>query len=280
MQNGVYVGFGSAWFTDFVLAHEILDILDMVSMEVDDIGFARALYNAPYATVQVRKGSSNKTLPELLLDQRFIDRPWVVWLDYNCAFDETVRDDVKVIIEGAPANSTLVVTFNAHEGNYGAARDRPKYVQGLFGSVVSDDLSKRMFKSPKLQSTLARLAIDFMRSASAAGRRHETFVDTVELTYRDNSPMVTVGGMLSAPEKIEIVKEEVKNAQWRCKPDREILAPHLTIREALAIQAMLPRAEALTREEIQESGFDLEVEKIQVYQRYYREYPSFVEVRT
>jgi hypothetical protein len=32
----VYVGFGSIWFTDFVMAHKMLRIDDMVSIEGDE----------------------------------------------------------------------------------------------------------------------------------------------------------------------------------------------------------------------------------------------------
>lgn len=38
LERLTYVGFGSIWFTDFVLAHKILRIDDMGSIEGDDIG--------------------------------------------------------------------------------------------------------------------------------------------------------------------------------------------------------------------------------------------------
>ena len=63
LDNMVYIGFGSVWFTDFVMAHKLLGIQDMVSMEADVIGYKRALFNAPYATVRVMEGSSAAALP-------------------------------------------------------------------------------------------------------------------------------------------------------------------------------------------------------------------------
>jgi len=36
LERLIYVGFGSIWFTDFMLAHKILRIDDMVSIEGDD----------------------------------------------------------------------------------------------------------------------------------------------------------------------------------------------------------------------------------------------------
>ena len=280
LSDSVYVGLGSVWFTDFVLAHEILNIKDMVSIEENEIGFARAQFNAPYATVQVRQGSSTDTLPALLSDGEINQRPWVVWLDYDGEFDERLKDDVKLIIENVPSNTTFMITFNAHEMNYGAANERPERIQQLFGDVVPDNLSKNSCKTPRLQDKLAGFAIDFMRSVAAGGRRQGAFVDTVQIVYQDGSPMITVGGMLSAPGTVEAIRNAASNLRWRCRPEEVIRAPHLTIREALALQAMLPSAESLTREKVQEAGFDLKEEQILVYQEYYREYPNFAEVRT
>ena len=99
----VYVGLGSIWFTDFVMAHKSLDIRDMVSMESDDIGYSRAIFNKPYATVHVRHGHSSRVLAELYKDDMFCLRPWVVWLDYDVHLDEALRDDIRSVIEKSPA---------------------------------------------------------------------------------------------------------------------------------------------------------------------------------
>ena len=280
LTQGVYVGLGSVWFTDFILAHELLNINDMVSMEEDEIGFARAQYNIPYATVQVRRGSSTDILPELLAESEINQRPWVVWLDYDGEFDEDLKDDARLIIENAPSNTMFLITFNANERNYGNANERPERIRQLFGDVVPDHLSKSRCKTPTLQDALAGFSIDFMRSVAATGRRAGGFVDTVQMVYQDGTPMVTVGGMLPAAGTVDAVKDAVTSLRWRCKPGGSIRAPHLTIREALALQAMLPSSEKLTREQVQEAGFDLREEQIQVYEKYYREYPSFAEIRT
>ena len=179
-----------------------------------------------------------------------------------------------------PSNTTFLITFNAHEMNYGTANERPERIQQIFGDVVPDYLSKSRCKTPRLQDTLAGFAIDFMSSVAAAGRRQGAFVDTVQMVYQDGSPMITVGGMLSAPGTLEAIRNAVRNSRWRCRPGKVIRAPHLTIREALALQAMLPSAESLTRQQVQDAGFDLKEEQIQVYEEYYREYPNFAEVRT
>ena len=279
LDQSLYVGLGSVWFTDFILAHQLLNVSDMISMEKDEIGFLRAQYNAPYATVEVRHGSSNQILPELLDDSKRNQRPWIVWLDYDSAFDEVLRNDVRLVIEGAPVNTTFLITFNAHEKAYGYANERPGRLKDLFGAVVPDGLSKDKCKTPQLQETLAGFSVDFMKSVAAGCQRPGGFVSSVRMVYQDGASMVTVGGMLPSENAVEVVRRAVEGPDWRCKPENAIRAPHLTIREALALQAMLPSVQNLSRAKVQELGFDLKEEQIQIYEKYYREYPSFAEIR-
>src|SRR5271166_4088439 len=95
LERLVYVGFGSIWFTDFVLAHKLLGIEDMVSIESNPVGFRRATFNSPYATVRVRQGNSYEILPDLYNDHLIAGRPWMVWLDYDYDLNESLRDDIR-----------------------------------------------------------------------------------------------------------------------------------------------------------------------------------------
>lgn len=156
-----YIGFGSIWFTDFVLAHKLLGIDDMVSIECNDVGYHRALFNSPFATVRVRHGFSSAVLPTLYEDDIIRGRPWLVWLDYDYEFNATLRDDVVALVENAPANSILLITFNGNEMKYGAAPDRPEHLRGLFGAAVPDDLPKRACKDERMQETLADLSLEY-----------------------------------------------------------------------------------------------------------------------
>lgn len=273
-----YVGFGSIWFTDFVLAHKMLGIDDMFSIEADPIGFARAVYNAPYATVRVRHGLAQDVLPTLFVDAELTDRPWMAWLDFDYAFDESLRDDVRSLIENAPMNSAVLITFNGQEMKYGAAPDRPDRLRDLFGSVVPDDLPKRACKDERMQETLADLALDFMQSIAAEISRPGGFVPAFRVIYRDQSPMVTVGGILPAKGAAVAASTVVRDGSWPGRPGKPIMAPHLTIREASALQSKLPRTDKLSRALVQSLGFDLADEQIEAFETYYRQYPAFAQV--
>ena len=274
----VYIGFGSIWFTDFVMAHKLLSVDDMVSIEADEIGFRRATFNSPYATVRVLHGFSSQLLPTLYQDRLIGRRPWMVWFDYDKEFSETVADDLRSLVENAPASSLVLVTFNGNEMRYGHANDRPDRLKQLFGAVVPDDLSKRACREERMQDTIADLAIDFMKSVAADLARPGGFIPAFRLVYRDTAPMVTVGGVLPPRGAVRITADLIQDPSWPCRPTKPITAPHLTIREATVLQSQLPRTERLSRELVQGLGFDLDEDQIEAFETYYRQYPAFAQI--
>lgn len=141
LSDLVYIGFGSVWFTDFQLAHKILAIEDMRSMEENEIGYRRALFNAPYKTVAVSPLSSGVALPQFHTDDKINKRPWLIWLDYDDALNEAIATDIEWAIENSPANSILLVTVSATPGSYGRPKQRPQYMKDVLGDVA-DDISE------------------------------------------------------------------------------------------------------------------------------------------
>ena len=85
-----YIGFGALWFVDFVLAHKILSVEDMISIEKDEYVASRANFNKPYACVQVKHGDSEIVLPRLQLEEKQL----LVWLDYDKSIDGPVFKDL------------------------------------------------------------------------------------------------------------------------------------------------------------------------------------------
>lgn len=274
----VYVGFGSVWFTDFVAAHKVLRIEDMVSIEGHDVGYRRAAFNAPYATIRVKHGYSGEILPTLFEDETLKGRPWFVWFDYDYCFNESVKDDVRSLIEKAPPSSIVILTFNGHEMEYGRAQERPERLRELFGAVVPDELSKNSCHGDRMQETLADLTLDYMRSVAADLSRPGGFLPAFRIIYKDSAPMVTVGGVLPTKGAVSTATCVLDAEAWRCNPKKRIIAPHLTMREAAILQSQLPRATPLTRTQIKSLGFDLEEEQIETFQHYYKQYPAFAQI--
>jgi hypothetical protein len=279
LERLAYVGFGSIWFTDFILAHKLLGVDDMVSIECDDIGYQRAKFNVPYATVRVEHGDSCDILTALYKNERLSGRPWMVWLDYDYELNESARDDVRSLVENVPANSIVLITFNGIDRRYGQRpAERPARLRTLLGSVVPDDLSPTDCKEDLMQATLANLALDFMQSTAAELARPGGFIPAFRVLYKDSAPMVTVGGVLPAKGAARIASDVVNAANWPARPSKSIKAPHLTMREAATLQCKLPSATKLSRAVVQELGFDLEDEQIEAFETYYRQYPAFAQI--
>ncbi len=278
LNDMVYVGLGSIWFSDFVQAHKLLGIRHMVSIENDDIGYCRARFNKPYATVQVRHGHSSDILTELHNDDFCKARPWVVWLDYDGGLNEVAINDIRSVIEEAPTDSILLTTFKGRERTYGGLNERIGRLRTLLGDVVPDDLPKAKCKGLSMQETLADLVTDFMKSIGVESGRPGGFVPAFRIVYEDTMEMVTVGGIVPAAGKVSSAKNVIGDGRWRCCPRERIVAPLLTIREAVTLLSLLPREDELTREHVREAGFDLEDEQIEAFERYYREYPMFAQI--
>ena len=279
LQNMVYIGLGSIWFTDFVVAHKLLGIQDMLSMESDEIGYRRAVFNKPFATVTVRRGHSSQLLADLFNDRKFCNRPWVAWLDYDCPMNDEILFDIRLVMEQSPENTIFLVTFNGTEYHYGDRPDeRPERLRNLFEDVVPDELTKSKCKGPSMQETLATLTMDFMKSIVAESARRGGFKSSFRMIHKDGSPMVTVGGILPTTTKSEMVERVIEATTWKCFPKERIVAPLLTIREATTLQSLLPTAEGLTREIVKRNGFDLKDKQIEAFQRYYKEYPLFTQI--
>ncbi|WP_103256926.1 O-methyltransferase [Tabrizicola aquatica] len=279
LSNAVYIGFGSIWFTDFVLAHKTLNIDDMVSIEANEIGFKRAQFNKSYRTITMMQGMSQDKLPEVLSMPGYLNRPWIVWLDYDSALNEGVVQDFQWTLNNAPPNSVLLFTFSATQNAYGDKPvQRPERLRSLLGDVVPDDLSKEDCSKENLPSVLAKLAMDYLKSEVADLARPGGLIEAFRVPYFDSVGMVTVGAVLPAVGAVPAARAVVSTGDWKCLVDEVIHAPQLTLREIAALQSELPPVGAITRTRVQELGFDLQDEQIQSFQKYYKYLPSFAEV--
>ena len=278
LGGSIYLGFGSVWFTDFVLAHNRIGVNRMVSIECDDIGYRRASFNRPYSVVDVHHGHSNAILPELLDDERLRDRPWIVWLDYDFELNKSIVEDLRNLVQGVPANSVLIFTVNAVGNKYGNPDQRPDYLKYVLGDVVPDDLAKKQCRDPNLQLTLAKLSTQYLQSVAAEINRPGGFVPAFQVPYKDGAAMATFGGILPNASLANQIEDVVQDDDWKGRVIEQIQAPHLTVREASGIQSLLPSKFPIMRDQIKALGFDLTEGEIAVFQKYYKQYPSFAQV--
>lgn len=278
LQKVLYIGFGSIWFTDFVMAHKILGIDDMISIESNEVGFRRAEFNKSYRTISVLEGRSEDRLPEILEQVEYQARPWIAWLDYDGALDEEKVEEMRWLLLNTPPNSIVLFTYSATQNAYGKPAQRPKRVADILGAVVPENLSRDDCSKEMLPLTLTSLTMDFMSSIVADNARPGGFVKAFQVPYLDSVGMVTVGGILPTIGTAPSARAAVAGKNWKGIVAEMIQAPPMILKEIVTLQAELPRDDDLTRARVQELGFDLLEHQIRSFQSYYNYLPSFAEI--
>jgi hypothetical protein len=275
IADAVYIGFGSVWFSDFLLAHRMLGVQRMVSIEADPVTYKRAVFNRPYRTLEVVEGESNDITPQLLDRPDLVDRPWIIWLDYDKILDTTKLEELTELVRRLPSNSVLLTTFSA----FGRKYRNPERVRTLFGLAAPESISQRDFNDEDaLMNILAKALEDLLVSTAVKAARRGSFVPTFRLLYRDTTPMVTLGGVLPSGANEEMIRTIVSDTGWGGQPADTIEAPPLTAKEVLALQSQLPNSKRLTRSDVEALGFDLEDAQLRSFVDHYLNYPSFVQV--
>ena len=273
-----YVGLGSVWFADFLMAHRQLGIKHLHSIEMDSITYSRAKFNKPFGTVRVHEGESSKVIPSLLKRRDIKSRSWIVWLDFDRRlYDQTVQELCDLVVQ-LPRNSFLVTTFVVDAKSYGKLEERREFVEEIFGKLL-DPVSTAVLKDDdQFGSWLSQVLEDHLAHHFVKMGRVGAFVPSFKLTYRDGRAMATVGAFLAADETSDAVIEMCSSAAWPGRPSQPISTTPLTLKEVTALQAKLPRTRRLTRTDVQRMGFDLEIDQIELYQDYYLHFPAFAQI--
>lgn len=278
-DKATYLGFGSIWFTDFVMAHRLLRIDRMVSIECHPIGFRRARFNQPYKFIRVKEGLSLDVIPKLYEEAWFPTHPSIAWLDYDERLDDNKIDEIRFMVENARPGSVLLVTFDASEKHYGTNSDeRREALVDLFGRSVPTRLPRASLRHIGFARTLARLTQGLMEGTSTRMRKENGCQPAFRMVYRDKATMVTVGAVFPDPKDRVAVGKTLRARDWPGFVDNAIEAPHLTSKEVAVLQANLPKRGGMTRDAVQGLGFDLEETQIEAFETYYRYYPTFAQV--
>lgn len=316
-----YIGLGSIWFIDFILAHKKFTIDEMLSMEDDTKTYLRAVFNKPFNCICVDDRITTSALPEVDLN----GPPVLSWLDYDSDLTGPFFDDFQLLCRRAPVGSILIATVNAHPNNYLDPRSGPKATLSDIRRIVdgqstasdkinaikarfeetqtklerrytglknaiddelipfdveADDLTRE--STPEVIAKIMFNAIDGYVSDRPGGIRLRRIFN---FKYSDNAPMVTIGGVLSdsvTDDRIDSSGVMDMSFIPQFGEQVEIDLPNLTLQEKNAIDSLLPKCDGdqLTTDEIEdEVGIHLEQSEVESYRRFYRQYPTYGEVR-
>ncbi len=201
-----YVGMGGTSFYDFHLMHRFLGISQMTSLERDKKLYPRCEFNRPFSFVNVL----NQTAAEYLASAKE-GRRSIYWFDYDDGINEEMTADIASL--GARLGTGGFAFITACAAPPGAlydekAENRLEHFQNTFGDfavgLTSADLENAAFPA-----TVGRILIAAYKNAFAH-RRDGEFLLLFRVAYADTAPMITVGGVLSAPNKANALRERVK----------------------------------------------------------------------
>ena len=281
-----YIGLGAPWFVDFVMAHRILSISDMVSIEKSEILASRADFNRPYACVKVIHGDSQSVLPTLDLE----GRPILAWLDYDTSLDGPVLSDLSTLCRRAATGSIIIVTLNAHQGQLPTRDENGKEyatltdkMRALAGDLIPPDVPQAATQMSGYPPYLASILFDHMhRQVRTAGRAGDTLLPLFNIGYRDNAPMITVGGIIAELGHVGGIETVLnKNDMGGFLDEKrhlKVRVPPLTFKEKAGLDQLMPREHPPSDQEVNDIGFRLRTAQIEAYHRFYRYYPIFAEV--
>lgn len=275
-----YIGLGSLWFVDFLMAHKILGINEMTSIEQNEIGHKRSEFNRPLACIEVLKGESTLTIPTLDLDKK----PAIVWFDYDTSIGGPVLEDIGMLAPRCAANSILIATINAKRDDLpakdesGREIDHEAGLRMVAGDLVPTPLAPKRLQSPQYPKLLCEILSNRFHSAAVNSGRTESFVKLFDLAYSDGTPMVTVGGVLASADTADAIRTLVATPEFEGVVEKTIAVPPLTMKEKMALDRLMPSVKSPTDAQMNKTGFTLKREQIDTYHRYYRHYPLFGEL--
>lgn len=299
-----YIGFGSMWFVDFVMAHRLLGLREMWSIEFEE-NAQRAEFNKPYACIQIKAGRC----PDIVasLEENDWRTPCVAWLDYDGWLNVDVASVIRTMVQNAATKSIILVTVNAERSSY---RKRPpedsdaKNIQAVKTTIqavktVSDVVGRdcipnrfgdeRLGKSPggvpndvsevDFPDFIAESLLNYMaHAAHFCARSDATFVPLFNYAHKDGAWMSTVGGFLAShPEEAGGIRNLFGLSSEPSPSQTKLDLVQLTLKEKVALDTLLPTGEGSLPEAAKNKGIMLPIEQIMKYRDCYRHFPVFAE---
>lgn len=283
-----YIGFGSVWFSDFVLFHRALGIRDMLSIEQAVQSRLRFEANKPFA-IDMDFRSSSLVLPELGYDQRQF-----IWLDYDDPITLDMVNDVAAIARRASSGTVLVVSVQcvrppdvveaerdlASDPNATSATDRFATRMNVDGVArVQSDLERDQLSNwafGKLSRSIFYAEVDriLQNRGLTTPERAVSYRRICDFEYEDGAKMTTLALVFYNEEdagKVDACRFD--NLEF-LQPDGDavfIPTPKLTPREFRQLESQLPLL----------NGAQLDIGHIPIgetrrFADLYRYFPTFV----
>lgn len=252
VEDYVYVGFGSLWFSDFILFHRMLGIRDMVSIEKSSSAKGRFEANKPFNAIVMDYRDSSQALPAMNWDKRHF-----VWLDYDDPLTSSMLLDTCTVATQAKSGSIFSISVQcmqapeiaeaaeADDGSTALSRFRAKFGdQRLSDALYEDDLIGwrygNLIRSMIKNEIEAALAV---RNSSSDHDDVVNFTPICEIEYEDGAKMTTLVGIFSSRRDQNLVDSCFFDKLDFLAHGKQLIrigVPKLTIREIRLLEQLLP----------------------------------------
>ena len=282
-----YIGFGSIYYSDFILFHKNLNIHRMSSIEYER-NESRARFNLPYKCIELYSGTSNDKLTTIMNN----DEKYIVWLDYDSPMTNFTLDDIQTFISKSTSGSLLMITLNVNSDDKDELNSKfdelfeyrkiqlekritknkipqinesqelnIKNIHKIYRNIIINEIEENLIKKNKLQTNKYK------------------FEQIMNFRYSDNAKMQTFAFIVyeqNEENKFNACSFNDLSTYKNSEEPYEIKSPHLTIDEIRKLNKILPLE---TEEDINDIG----IENINFtkaakdYAEVYQYFPNFSE---
>lgn len=286
LKNYQYIGFGSHYFSDFILFHKSLHINKMISIEKDSSSKDKYIFNQPFKCVDVKFGESNDILPTL--NYEF---PSILWLDYDKRFNPPMMNDIDTFSQNCSSGSILLISFNSqpHRLENLQSEFETNEDTGLFERKIKSETTERYFPASFREqgirkwsnySNLIREAISARIIDTLLGRNISdqkiNFKQICFFNYKDGVEMTTVGFIFYTEQ--ELHKYDACNFSdldffSETAEPYLIEIPNLTMKEIKILMQNMPNVDTRTLPKGVFTSKDIEI-----FQKIYKYFPTYMDV--
>lgn len=271
-----YIGFGGIAFTDFKLFHKELHINEMTSIEGGNlVEEERIKFNKPFSFINLEFGLSTDILPKINLE-----KPSIVWLDYDNVLDNNMFEDIAILFRKLPVGSVYLFTANRElkDRNTGEEYDVVPFKE-KFGSLVPYNIKNKDFTGTENYKTIRKMLLShiysFINERNFLGDDLK-FHQLYNFLYQENrgAKMFTFGGVI---EKRGFEIEELGISEFDFLKTEEdayrIKIPNLTNKETDWINKHFDTEKELVSSKI------VRQDDLDKYKKTYKYLPNYYDVR-
>ncbi|WP_270166950.1 O-methyltransferase [Paenibacillus sp. SYP-B4298] len=293
ISNFRYAGFGGPYLEEFKQVHSLFSLNDLTSIEYNEEVKKRQEFNKPIGCMKIESMTSGEFIESYVEGKNSI-----IWLDY--AEPGMLREQIteyETLLSKLVEHDVIKITLNANpaclfddrqlkEGQ-NLFSERLKSLEYHFGDHLPPDVKPDMMTRNPLAKIMFQ-ALKHITDQAFPPVTSTTFKVLTSFAYSDSiHQMLTFTGIILKRDSVEEFVNNSGISQWEyyiADQDSPMIIelPELSIKERLAIDAMLPCDEANI---IQQSlnflladNINKSRKKIESYMKYYRHYPQFFRV--